>query len=133
MIKCVALIKRRAGLSHREFVDYYENHHALLALKFLEPVLHYQRRYLEPGSLDHQGETAGGAVYDCMTELWFSDRTAMMSTLGCLADPAVAEVIVADEEKFIDRASIRFFVIEEETQSNMHAETCAGDRRVRVE
>jgi hypothetical protein len=61
------------------------------------------------------------------------NHATMTSTLGCLADPAVAGVIVADEEKFIDRASIRFFVIEEEAQSNMHADTIIVDRRARVE
>lgn len=116
MIKCIALIRRRAGLSHAAFRDYYENHHAPLAAPYLAAALRYERRYLEPDMLAHgTGATAAASgKFDCITELWFADRDTMNRTLAALATPAVAAVIVPDEERFVDRASIRFFVVEEE-------------------
>lgn len=120
MIKCIALIKRRAGLTHQEFMDYYENRHAPLARRYLSAAVHYERRYLEPDTLGYQAESGvatGMEYFDCMTELWFDDRDTMNRTLAGLADPAVSEMIIADEERFIDRAAIRFFVVEGERTS----------------
>ena len=120
MIKCIALIKRRAGISHQEFADYYEHHHAPMARKYLSAALHYQRRYLEPDSLEYQAE-AGAATgtenFDCLTELWFEDRATMEATLAGLAEPGVLGVIGARGGRLIDRGTIRFFVIENESLS----------------
>ncbi len=117
MIKCIGLIKRRPGLTHAQFADYYENHHAPLARPYLAAARRYARRYLETGKLDHQGDAAlpGAEEYDCLTELWFDDRPTMEATLAHLATPEVAAVIVPDEERFIDRTALRFFIIENES------------------
>ena len=61
MVKSIALIRRRADLTHAQFVDYYENHHAPLAQKFLAGARHYQRRYLETAQLSHQQSVAASA------------------------------------------------------------------------
>ena len=116
MIKCLALIKRKEGISHEAFMNYYENNHAPLARKFMPTALHYERRFLQPDTL---GWVEGEAkeMYDCITELWFEDATAMNAALTHLAKPEVAAIIVEDEARFVDRRKIRFFVIERECRS----------------
>ena len=102
-------------MSFEAFVDYYENRHVPLALLYLQDALHYQRRYIQPGMLDHQQSVSGGAEpYDCMTEMTFADRAVMEATLGRLAEPEVAAIIVSDEERFLDRSQLLFFIVEDE-------------------
>lgn len=120
MIKCIALIKRRPGISHQDFVEYYERHHAPLAYTYLSSALYYARRYFEPSGLAHLSSQEGSGAaddFDCQTEIWFEDRAAMVSALSCLADREVADIIGADEERFIDRTSIRFFIVEQECKT----------------
>lgn len=118
MIKFVCMLKRKKGLSFDEFKHYYENNHAPLAFSYLTKALHYQRRYLQPampGYLEAESEVPG--MYDCFTEVWFENRADMESNLAVLADPVAAAVVIADEEKFLDRAALRFFIVEDECKS----------------
>lgn len=118
MIKFIGLLKRRSDLSFEEFVEYYENNHAPLATKYLPTALHYQRRYLKPNALDHQPSSADAeGMYDCLTEVWYEDRAAMDAELALLARPETVELIIEDEEKFLDRSQLRFFIIENECTS----------------
>ena len=118
MIKFVCLLKRKKGLSFEQFKHYYENNHAPLAFSYLTKALHYQRRYLQssmPGYLESEGELSG--MYDCFTEVWFENRADMDENLSVLAHPDTAAVVIADEEKFLDRSQLRFFIVEDECKS----------------
>jgi EthD domain len=121
MIKCVALIRRRLDISHESFRDYYENHHAPLAQQYMPGATRYQRRYLQQARLQHQEAEilTGNAAYDVITEIWFPHEIAMNRCLARLAEPTVARIIIDDEERFIDRDSIRFYVIASESDPNL--------------
>jgi EthD domain len=101
MIKIVALIKRRADVSHEEFSDYYEHRHAPLFHRTIPPevagaITHYvQNHALQLGS----GATE--PAYDCVTEIGFAD----LAGLRVWSDWYLGEggkVLRDDEERFMD-------------------------------
>src|SRR6266436_4125654 len=70
----------------------------------------YKRRYLVGERLTAEG---GEVDFDVMTELVFADRLAFDAWMAELAKPGVGAHIVEDEEKFLNRARTRAYVIEE--------------------
>src|SRR3546814_20599196 len=51
MVKLVALLKAKEGLSQEDFENYYENYHVPLVLKHLQQIAHYRRNYVFPDTL----------------------------------------------------------------------------------
>jgi uncharacterized protein (TIGR02118 family) len=111
MIKVFGYLKRKSSLSPQEFADYYEHNHVPLVLsKAFMPIV-YKRNYIQRGdAFNLEGDEIG---FDCMTELVFADRdnlSAWMASLG-------GDEIARDEEKFIDRAATRAYVVDERTSA----------------
>ncbi|HWF26918.1 MAG TPA: EthD domain-containing protein [Mycobacterium sp.] len=107
MIKVFGYLKRKPGLSPREFADYYENNHVPLVLsKAFTPTV-YKRNYIQRGdAINIEGDEIG---FDCMTELVFANRNDLLAWMASLGDDEIAR----DEEKFIDRAATRAYVVDE--------------------
>ena len=94
----------------REFIDYYESKHVPLICSLAPVPPIYKRRYLIGERLTVEG---GEVDFDVMTELVFTDRYAFDAWMAELAKPGVGARIVADEQKFLNRARTRAYVIEE--------------------
>jgi|SRR6056297_2689015 len=100
MIKLVALVTRKPGLSPEAFRDYWLDTHAPLAAAI-------------PGLRGYRINIAGDAgeqppaPYDGSAELWFDDHAAMSAGLGS----SQGEVAGGDTAHFA--ASIEFLVTEE--------------------
>jgi hypothetical protein len=78
MIKYMFALKRKPGMSLEEFKDYYENHHAPLALggsKFVK----YRRSYVIPGAYTspHVDHKIPEPDFDVISEIWFEDEAAL--------------------------------------------------------
>lgn len=115
MIKMVLLLKRREGMSFDEFVDYYENHHAVLGRKVLAEAKRYQRRFLRPvGVVPETGPTV---AYDCITEAWFENQADFDAAMARAAQPANAALLMEDEAKLFDRSMIAAYLVEQERES----------------
>jgi len=107
MIKVIGLLKRRAGMSIEEFRDYYETQHRLIGEKYLSGyAAKYQRRYLTPAD-------GLAPVYDVILEIWYPDAATHQAATARLRQPEAAKEIAADEERLFDRASNRFFTVDE--------------------
>jgi hypothetical protein len=116
MVKIVALLKRRADLSVEDFVHHYETRHAPLALSHMSGAARYVRRYLRPVPRTLAASTEmdeAGSCVDAIAELWVEDSATADLVLAELARPAVAAAISADEERFLDRAQTRLFIVDE--------------------
>ena len=106
MVKVITMLKRRDGLALEEFLRYWQEKHGPLLLK-LVPGL---KRYVQntPVRLPRSGELQ----FDGIAELWFDDleswRRATDFYLGDEGKP-----IRDDEEKFLDKSKLAFFVAEE--------------------
>lgn len=112
MIKLIGLLKKKPGLSRQEFIDYYENHHAPLACRLLPMGKDYRRSY--PTKMRMNGkETNDAFEYDVVTEVWFEDAAAYQAFNAAMSRPEVLAEVIADEERFLDRANNRIMITEE--------------------
>lgn len=110
MYKVIALLARRADLSHAAFVDYYESRHAPLILELMPGIVGYRRNFLGPMIVQ-----AGGATpdFDVVTELWFADQAAFEAGMRAFEDPQVMQRLADDEENLFDRRRTRFIAVDE--------------------
>lgn len=109
MIKLIAMIKRKSGLSRQEFVDYYEGTHVpFVARQSGSFFVDYKRNYIceELGG-------AGTETFDVVTEVWLEDRAALDGLIAMMTASPWAKELAEDEDRFVDRASMRMFVTEE--------------------
>jgi len=115
VITSIALLKARAGLSRKEFIDYYENHHVPLILSVAPAPDYYARNYLP--ETDQRGFPAD---FDVMTHMKFADEAARRAWLALVLaeDSGVAE----DEARFLDRARTRSWIVEEHI-TTIHGES----------
>ena len=75
MFKCIALLRRKPGLSREDFIDYYERQHAPLIRRLLPGIIDYRRNYVElEGAFLFPG--AAPIDFDVITEIWLADRAA---------------------------------------------------------
>jgi hypothetical protein len=112
MIKNIAFLKCKAGLSRDAFIEYYETKHAPLILEIAPQITEYRRNFLIPsGAIVMPG--AAALDFDVVTELWYPDREAYSAAMAAFTLPANAERIARDEENLFDRSRTRFFEVEE--------------------
>jgi len=114
MVKLIALLKRRPGMTLEEFREYYETTHA----KFAEPLrgglaVRYVRRYLMPVVHPMLGSKAEEPEFDAMMEMWFKDQAQFDAAMKLFSDPVLGKAIKDDEYKLFDVAKIRHFIVEE--------------------
>lgn len=109
MVKLVALIKRKPGLSREEFVRHYEEVHAPLALKYLPGLKRYVRNYVIRGLGGREPD------FDCITEFWFESWEDVSRVAQVLGDyhTQIGQIFLADEEQFMDRTSTVSFSVDE--------------------
>jgi hypothetical protein len=112
MLKMIALLKRRPGMSVEEFREYYETTHRLIGEKHLKNfATRYMRRFLNNLAVGpHTMETQ---EYDVITEAWFPDRQSLDGFLEHVAIQANAEEIAKDEANLFDRSRHQMFLVEE--------------------
>lgn len=112
MFKTIALLKRKAGLSRAEFIDYYENHHAKLVLELQPQLRDYRRNFIDLDGA-YLPAAAPALDFDVITEMWYDDRAAYEAAMAVWDDPELAQRRIRDEANFIDLEHIRFFIVDE--------------------
>jgi hypothetical protein len=112
MFKSVCLIRRRSGLSMQEFIESYENGHAVLCVKLIPGMVKYVRRYVTPGDIVRY-EGAPDLDFDVVTELWFESRETYDRAMRELENPEKARLLAEDERRLFETTSIRRFVVDE--------------------
>lgn len=114
--KSIALLRRRADLSHAAFVDYYENNHAPLIQSLLPGIIEYRRNFVDrAGAFTSDG--AAPFDFDVVTELWWETRADYDAAMAIATAADVAARIAADEANFLDRTGNRMFLVEERVSS----------------
>lgn len=112
MIKTIAFLKARKGMSRAAFIEYYETRHAPLIRSIAPQVCDYRRNFIaDTGAIVAPG--AAARDFDVVTELWYADEAAFAAAMAAFTDPANAARIAADEEQVFDRAYTRFYVVDE--------------------
>jgi uncharacterized protein (TIGR02118 family) len=114
MYKHIALLVRQAGMSHAEFVDYWQENHTPIARE-IEGVVRYQQ--VLPTEPDH-------AEFDGIAELYFEDLEDLHAALGSEGsrdyDPTreVAARAREDVDNFLDVERRPRFIGEEVVQKD---------------
>ena len=112
MIKVITTLKRRQGMSVKDFRNYYENHHRIIGEKYLSGfATRYIRRYTTP--LPGSEWSRVEPEFDVLLEIWFSDEAAFQACNNRLSEPEVAQEIVHDEEKLFERRQKRSYIVNE--------------------
>lgn len=105
--KLLILLKRKTGLSMAEFRAYYEEQHIPLCMPYMVGPVRYRRFYLDPVEGMPEQE------FDVVTELCFADQKMRDMVLAGMAANQLPAEVIADEERFIDRAKSRFHAVTE--------------------
>lgn len=112
MIKVVALLKRKPGISPEEFsAHYFERHAPLFRQVVPDDVAAGIVRYVQ----NHAVRVGSGRFeppYDCVTEMGFADRAAMVRWKEFYEGPGGLP-LREDEERFMDRDARVVLVTEE--------------------
>lgn len=106
MIKCMFLLRRKAGLTFEEFSDYWSRVHSRMAIDSAPAM--GMKRYVQNHRADHpigaafqesRGCQAGD--FDGIAEAWWDNFETMAAAAGQV--PAeVGAAVLADEARFID-------------------------------
>ena len=109
MLKMIALLKKRAGMSRADFRAHYEGNHAPLILAQQGPnMLEYRRNYLT-------GEMINGAEdmpFDVISEFVYADRAAFDRAFARMMTPEAVREREEDEARLFDIPAIRVFMVE---------------------
>ena len=100
MIRRIAFVQRKAGMTVEEFWEHYKGPHADIIQKM--PGL--RRMVLS------RIQKAGNEEWDAVGELWFDDLTALEQAF---AKPEIASLLQGDRPLFLGRSSVT--IVEEET------------------
>ena len=111
-VKSIALLRRREGLSHAEFVAYYEELHAPLIRSLLPGIVEYRRNFVDRDGA-FKSEDAAPFDFDVVTELWWESRAAYDAAMAVATGDDVAARIAVDEANFLDRTGTRMFLVDE--------------------
>lgn len=109
MIKFTILLRKRADLSHEQFMQYHKTQHAALFTSLPE-VQQYVRRYVQSHTQPLNLPDLPPPAYDGTTELWFD---AVEDIAKVFAAPRYLELIRPDEANFLDLPGCGFLVLKE--------------------
>lgn len=105
MLKLIALISRKSGLTDEEFYKYWKEKHGPLAAKTIPGL----RKYIQNHLVRLPGIKYDG---DGFVELWFDNLEAYEKFLTWRQSDG-AKVLLDDEDKFMDRSKLVRYVVEE--------------------
>lgn len=119
MIKISFCLRRRTGLSHEEFLDYWKCVHGALVLQYkaVLRISRYTQFHGDFGPITSKLVAFRGspAPYDGIAEICYENRSAL-ETLG--RDPAAraaSRLLLEDEKRFVDLKNSPIFAGEEIT------------------
>lgn len=108
MLKLMMCVKRRSDLTHREFSDYWQDHHGAL-VRAHQDALHI-RRYVQTLTLDDAltqeslrvSRSALKTEFDGCAELWWDDLADHLTARTTPQGAAALQALMEDERRFVD-------------------------------
>lgn len=108
MVRLTAILRRKPGMTPKEFHEYWRNHHGPLVMstKNGSYVVRYEQHHrpLE----DYQGDDDPG--YDGVTVQWYESKETYEASL---AEEDFTSVVAQDIAKFLDLDRLHFVVTED--------------------
>ncbi len=105
MIKVIALVYRKKGISSKQFLSYWLDKHGPLAVEQIPGVLHYTQNHpiASPGYEDDA---------DGIVEIWFEDMDAYEDYMEW-RESEDAQTMKESEDRFLDEARTRRYLVDE--------------------
>lgn len=111
MIKLIACLRRRPGLSPEEFRRHWLQVHGPLIRSLPEMTRHIVRYVqMHPASASLDADATAGEPFDGVAEMVFADEAAMARAF---AEPAYLSRVRPDEESFLDLARCHVLLVHE--------------------
>lgn len=112
MKKMILFIKKKEGMSFKDFRNHYENVHVPLCGQRIGHLIQDFRRYypkdlnnLYHGRPDADAGHDSGTRYDAIAVYTIKDEQALEELVRIGQDPEFQRLITEDEERFCDRAA----------------------------
>lgn len=118
MYKLILMARKKPGMSHEDFVQYYNNNHIAFMHSILDPGAAKHRRNFvlrnaESGAENEaKGAPRAADEFDVITEVFYENRETAEETMKAYADPDIRRRAQEDEERFLEPGSIRVYVVE---------------------
>lgn len=111
MVKLMACLKRKPGMSAAEFHRYWKDVHGPL-VKSVPEFMQYVRKYVQSHTISDSvpGVATLPSQFDGVAELWFD---SLADVAKAYSEPRFHEVLLPDGLKFFDVPHCIFFVVEE--------------------
>jgi uncharacterized protein (TIGR02118 family) len=103
MIKIIATLKRKPGMTLDEFVAYYAEKHMPLAREVIPSEISDVVVYYVQNHARNMGGGKSDPPYDCVTEIGFEDEQGLALYNDWYLGPT-AEILREDEGHFIDKS-----------------------------
>lgn len=109
MVKLVACLKRRPGMSREEFQRYWKDVHGPL-VRSVPEFNRYLRRYVQSHTLSDTvpGVDTSPSPFDGVAELWFD---SLDDVAKAYSEPKFHEILLPDGVRFFDVPGCLFFVV----------------------
>ena len=105
MVKSISLLKRKPGMSDKEFYNHYLEKHGPLAASVVPGMIKYVQ--------NHPIKLLGFInEFDAITEIWF-DSVESFEKWMAWRKTDEAKVLLDDEDRFLDMTKIVRYVVEE--------------------
>lgn len=117
MIKLVCVLEKKAGISDKDFHDYWLNSHGPRVREHMKKLK--ARRYVQSHLIDHPENEAGRALRGMLppapgvTEIWWDSIEDYEAALASEAGREAFADIASDERNFLDQANTQAFFTEE--------------------
>ncbi len=117
MIKLVIYLHRKEGMSHEEFVDYWQNHHGPLVTRLKDKlrVKKYIQNVLQPGPLQDgmNSRLQVPPACDGIAESWYESEVDLATLRDDPEAVAALGELYQDELKFLDHSKLFVQVVRE--------------------
>lgn len=116
MIKMIAILKRRPGMSFADFKKHYETSHVPLVSGMMGKHLKaYVRNYSDgpnPFPVGRANE------FDCVTEFHYDSMEELMAAAAEVEKPENAPLVREDERRFLDIDNVVVYVADTRTRQD---------------
>jgi len=114
MFKLVNFLVKRSDLTLEQMRDHYETSHVPIAMRTFTDIIEHRRSYFTASGVMAPPGVAVPEL-DCISELWFADRSGFERMMAIVMDPVAGEEIRTDGDKFLDGSKCWMQIVEEET------------------
>ena len=115
-VKVMLLMRRKAGLTTQQFIEYYEGNHAILASDHVH-FSDYRRNFVDRRTniVARHLPTRSQPEFDVITSCTYPNPQELARVNDALANSDMGHVFAEDEGRFLDRDAMELFFVEEFT------------------